>query len=73
MTFDLAGYRDKYKDFYGDAPLEDIAKDAYSRGYHQGEPDYDTWKKSSGVDQHIQRENETREPSFADKIRKAAA
>lgn len=42
MAFDILGYRNKYKDYYGDMPLEDVAQDAFNRGYHNGEPDFDT-------------------------------
>lgn len=54
MPFDLIGYRNKYHSYYGDSPLEDVAKDAFARGYHQGEPDFDTWKQSSGIKPIIQ-------------------
>lgn len=74
MPFDILGYKDKYKDFYGDAPLEDVAKDAYSRGYHQGEPDFDTWKKSAGIDSSIQEDIKRRTPpTFWDKMVEATA
>lgn len=68
------GYQNKYKDYYGNAPLADIAKDAYKRGYHNGEPDYETWEKSSGVNKLIQEDAEKRRPkTFTDKIRDAVA
>ena len=56
MPFDIIKYRDKYKDFYGDASLEDVAKDAYSRGYHSGEPDFNTWRQSAGIDNILEAE-----------------
>ena len=49
MAFDILGYYNDHKGFYGNAPLEDVAKDAYKRGFHQGEPDYNTWRQKQGV------------------------
>jgi len=49
MAFDILGYYNDHKGFYGNAPLEDVAKDAYKRGFHQGEPDYGTWQQKQGV------------------------
>ncbi|MBP7231326.1 MAG: PLxRFG domain-containing protein [Syntrophaceae bacterium] len=49
MSFDILGYYNDHKVFYGNAPLEDVAKDAYKRGFHQGEPDYNTWRQKQGV------------------------
>jgi hypothetical protein len=67
-TFDLIGYRDKYKNFYGDIPLESVAKDAYAKGYNHGEPDYETWKKNTGIESIIQEDNDRRKPSFSSKL-----
>jgi len=50
MAFDINRYYNDHKDFYGDTPLEEVAKDAYQRGFHNGEPDYDTWRQSAGID-----------------------
>jgi len=69
-TFDILKYKNKYQDFYGDIPLEDVARDAYKRGYHHGEPDYETWKKNTGIESIIQEDNDRRKPSLSDKFKK---
>jgi len=73
MAFNLLGYRDKYKDYFKDAPLEDVAKDAFTQGGWDKETDFDTWKKSTGVDSVIQEDTRKRNPSFEDKLREATA
>ena len=69
FTFDLLGFHSRHKDYYGDAPLEDVAKDVFTRGYADKYPDYDTWKKASGVDRIIDEDNERRKPSFSDRLK----
>lgn len=72
MALDILGYRDKWKKFYGDKSLEDVAKDAYTRGgYDKQYPDFDTWKKESGIDADIQADNEKRNPIKTAPIRLA--
>ena len=40
MAFDILGYRNANKDFFKDASLEDVAKDAFKRGgYDKQFPD----------------------------------
>lgn len=57
-AFDIKGYYEANKDYYGDVPLEDVAKDVFSRGgYDKKYPSYDDWKKASGVQNHIDYEN----------------
>ena len=69
MAFDLQGYYNEYKNNYGDIPLEDVAKDAYKRGIHGGEPDYETFKKAQGIDKVINEDNEKRRPkNFGDNL-----
>ena len=63
MPFDILGYQKKYKDEYGEAPLEDVAKDVFTRaGYDKEYPDYDTWKKVKGIDSIIQEDSQRRNP-----------
>jgi hypothetical protein len=70
MALDILGYRDKNKDFYGDTPLEEVAKDAFSRGgYDKKYSDYNTWKKESGIDVDIEEDRRLRNPTFEDKLR----
>ena len=71
--FDLLDFHSRHKDYYGDAPLEDVAKDVFTRGYADKYPDYDTWKKSSGVESVIQADTRRRNPTFEDKLRGATA
>jgi hypothetical protein len=72
MALDILGYRDKHKDFYGDSPLEDVAKDAFTRGgYDKKYPDYNTWKRESGIDVDIEEDRRVRNPTFEDKLRTA--
>ena len=66
MAFDILGYRDKYKSYYGNMPLEDVAKDVFERDYKDQYPDYDTWKKEKGVDQVLS----GNAPAFEDKLRR---
>lgn len=57
---DLIGFRDKYKRFYGDMPLEDVAKDMYFRGRLNEQMDFETWKRTVNIDQIIYEDNERR-------------
>ncbi len=73
MPFDILGYQQKYKDQYGDVPLEAVAKDAFTRGgYDKEYPDYDTWKKAKGIDSVVQEDTQNRRP-FTEKLRDAVA
>jgi hypothetical protein len=69
MRFDILGYRDKYKSHFGDAPLEEVAKFAYEKGGFAQDQDFDTWKKSYGVESVLQDEIKKKrvalEPSVA--------
>ncbi|HNZ31845.1 MAG TPA: hypothetical protein PKJ25_07110 [Smithellaceae bacterium] len=59
--FDLIGYRDKYKDYFEGATLEEVAQDAYRRGgFDQEHPDFDKWKKTAGIEKIIQEDTERR-------------
>lgn len=54
MAFDILSYHKQNKDRYGDVPLEDVAKDVFSRGgYDKEYTDYDTWKRAKGIDSII--------------------
>jgi hypothetical protein len=71
MAFDIVGYKKEFKDYYGDAPLEDIARHAFTHlGYDKEYTDYNTFKKEGGIDSVIQEDTQKRRP-FADKIRDA--
>ncbi|MFZ2809449.1 MAG: PLxRFG domain-containing protein [Desulfosalsimonadaceae bacterium] len=70
MSFDILGYQKANKSYYGDAPLIDIAKDAYEQDFKDQAPDFDTWAKSSGIESHLQEDIKRRTPpSFMDKLR----
>ena len=74
MPLDIIGYRDEYKDFFKDKPLEDVAKYAYTRhGYDKQSPDYETWKKEAGISNAIEEDNRKRNPSFLDKLSASVA
>ena len=63
MAFDILGFYNKHKDYYGDAPLDKVAKDVYTRaGYDKEYSDFDTWAKQEGVDQHVQDDLKRRNP-----------
>lgn len=73
MPFDILGYKNKHKDYYGeDAPLEEVAKSVFDRTFSKEYPDYDTWKKSMGIESSIQEDNIKRNPppppTFFDKL-----
>lgn len=59
MPFDLLGYYNENKDYYGNTSLDDVAKDAYSR-LSQKPASYDDWKKQSGVQNVIDDDNYNR-------------
>jgi len=69
-TFRLQDYYNANKNYYGDIPLEDVAKDVYQRDYSDQYPDYETWKKDKGLEAIIQEDNDRRKPSFLDKLKK---
>jgi len=69
-TFRLQDYYNKYKDFYGDIPLEDVAKDAYTRlEFNKDYATYDHFKKETGIEPLIQEDNDRRARSFLDKLK----
>jgi len=69
-TLDLLGYYNKYKDFYGDIPLEDVAKDAFTRGgYYKMYPNFEAWVKDTGIASVIQEDKDRRSPSLSDKFK----
>ncbi len=68
-TFDIVGYYNEYKSYYGDIPLEDVAKHAFTAlGYDKEYPDYESWKKDKGLEAIIQEDNDRRTPSFSSKL-----
>ena len=68
-TFDIVGYYNEYKSYYGDIPLEDVAKHAFTAlGYDKEYPDYESWKKDKGLEAIIQEDNDRRKPSFSSKL-----
>ena len=75
MAFKISDYYNQYKDYYGDASLEDVAKDIYDRGGHANQyKDFETFKKTTGMDAEIQADNEKRRPkSFMDKLSEGVA
>jgi diguanylate cyclase (GGDEF)-like protein len=75
MAFDIQGYHEKYKDLYGDVPLDEVAKDAFTRGgYDKEYPDYDTWKKATGIEGDIQTDLKKRTPkTWEDKLSEGVA
>ena len=75
MAFDIQGYHEKYKDFYGDVPLDEVAKDAFTRGgYDKEYPDYDTWKKATGIESDVQTDLKKRTPkTWEDKLSEGVA
>ncbi|KIE18608.1 hypothetical protein DS62_12840 [Smithella sp. SC_K08D17] len=69
-TFRLQDYYNAYKDFYGDIPLEDVAKDAYTRlEFNKDYATYDHFKKETGIEPLIQEDNDRRARSFLDKLK----
>jgi hypothetical protein len=68
-TFDIQLYYNDNKGYYGDKPLEDVARDIYEReGHAKTFGDYDTFKKQTGIDKAIQEDNDRRKPSFLSKL-----
>jgi len=70
-TFDIQGYYNKYKDYYGDIPLDEVAKAVYARTFANQYPDYNSWKKAVGIESLIQEDTKRRTPpppSFLGKI-----
>lgn len=70
-AFDIQGYYDKNKDYYGDMPLDDVARDVYERTFSEYYPDYNAWKKAAGIESIIQEDTKRRAlppPSFLDKV-----
>lgn len=62
MAFDIKKYYDDNRDYYGDSPLEDVAKDAYSRfGVAEKFPSYDDWKTQVHIQPLIEEDSKQRE------------
>jgi hypothetical protein len=73
-TFDLLGYQEKFKDYYGNAPLEEIARSVYDRTFSKEYPDFESWKKDAGIDSIIQEDIKRRTPpTFWEKLTGATA
>ena len=73
MPFDILGYQKANKDYYGDTPLIDVAKDVYEQDFKDRAPDFETWKKSAGIDPILQDDTRRRNPTIEDKLRDATA
>jgi len=72
MALDIFEYQKKYKDFYGDSPIQDVAQDAFTRfGYDKKYPDFNSWANDMGITPHIEAENRKLNPTFTDKLRDA--
>jgi len=69
-TFDIKAYYEDSKDYYGNAPLEEVARDVYERGFKSKYPDYESWKKDKGLEAIIQEDNDRRKSSLSDKFKK---
>ena len=67
-TFDIVRYYNDNKSYYGDIPLEDVAQDAYQRGFNKQYPDYNSWKQAAGIEPLIQEDTKRRTPSFSSKL-----
>ncbi len=66
MAFDIKKYRDDNRAFYGDASLEDVAKDAYDRfGVASQFPSYDDWKKQVHIQPIIEEDTYQRQAQEA--------
>ena len=71
MPIDIISFRDKYKKFYGDMSLDDVAKDMYQRGGFNKQTDFDSWKQSAGIEPVLDEDRRRRNPTFEDKLRMA--
>ena len=71
MPLDIISFRDKYKKFYGDMSLDDVAKDMYNRGGFNTQTDFDSWKQSAGIEPTLEEDRRLRNPTFEDKLRMA--
>jgi len=70
--FDIREYHRENFDYYGDIPLEEVARDIYTRGGYDKEfKDFKEFTKAAGIDQVIQEDIKRRTPSFIDKLSKA--
>lgn len=49
MAFDIKNFYERNKDYYGDVPLEDVAKDAFTRSGMDQKYSYDDWKQQIGI------------------------
>lgn len=57
MAFDIIGYRNKYKDYYGDESLEGVARDIWDLDYRDKHPDFDKWKSAAGIESALFEDN----------------
>jgi hypothetical protein len=71
MAFNIKAYYEDSKDYYGNVPLEEVARDVYERGFKDKHPDYNTWKQSAGIDSALEEDRRLRNPTFEDKLRSA--
>jgi len=71
MAFNIKAYYEDSKDYYGNVPLEEVARDVYERGFKDKHPDYNTWKQSAGIDSALEEDRRLRNPTFEDKLRAA--
>ena len=71
MAFNIKAYYEDSKDYYGNVPLEEVARDVYERGFKDKHPDYNTWKQSAGIDSALEEDRRRRNPTFEDKLRMA--
>ena len=72
---DFLEYYQQNKGWYGDAPLEEVAKDVYTRaGHAEKQPDYEKWKKDFGISDVVKADTEQRRPKgFLDKLSEGVA
>jgi hypothetical protein len=74
MAFDILGYYNKTKAYYGDAPLDEVAKDVYARHYPEEAPDFNSWKKLHGIESVIQEDSDRRNPPpFTERLKRAVS
>jgi hypothetical protein len=73
MGFDILGYKEKFKDHYGDASLEEVAQAVYDRTYKTKYPDFDSWKKSAGIETALVEDQKKRNPSILDRLREGTS
>lgn len=70
MPFDIQEYYNKHKDYYGDVPLDAVAKDIYDRGYSDKFGDFGEFKKAAGIHDTILADSNRRKgPSSVSPLR----